>query len=180
MVLDGDFFVLDVFLVDFLALVPSYPLYGSIMVSWSLDMCVSKIQLGGYDLRPFYILNGVDRSEWVPGGSWGSEMVSSSAEPLFLHFKIGRWDFRSLVVVMILNFDFIWVPRVFTRFCRGFPKIVVDVWNSMVIKFVWCIWMFFGCLWVSVCSSGLNWCGFHDGSIVWFYNGFLKLEHVCL
>ena len=31
-------------------------------------------------------------------------MVSSSGEPLFLHGGIGGWDFRTLVVVIILNF----------------------------------------------------------------------------
>ena len=71
-------------------------------------------------------------------------MVSSSGEPLFLHGGIGGWDFRTPVVVIILNSDFIWVPLVFMRFWKGFSKIVVDVWNSVVINFVWCIWLFLG------------------------------------
>ena len=52
-------------------------------------------------------------------------MVSSMGEPLFLHGGIGGLDFRTPVVVIILNSGLVWVPRGFMRFWKVWsPKIV--------------------------------------------------------
>ena len=52
-------------------------------------------------------------------------MVSSGGEPLFLNGGIGGWDFRTSLVVIILNSGLVLVPPWFHEVLEGlFPKVV--------------------------------------------------------